>query len=231
MIDCQHGGGAPATAISGLYAITPETADTSVLLARVGAALEGGARVVQYRNKHVGNNQADTKVGNKPANAALRLEQALGLAALCATRGAVFIVNDDVELALEVDADGVHLGESDGDIARARKRLGAHRLLGASCYNDLALAQAAHAAGADHVAFGSMFASGTKPGARRAPLSLFSAARSLHLPLVAIGGITTGNAAEVIAAGADAIAVISGLFDAPDVRQQAARFSLLFQPS
>ncbi len=204
--------------IAGLYAITPEADDgvagTARLLAAVAAALQGGARVVQYRNKR--------------AAPAARLEHALGLSALCAKHGAVFIVNDDVDLALEVEADGVHLGKSDGDIARARKRLGPSRLLGASCYDDLALASAAHAAGADHLAFGSVFASSTKPGAVRAPLSLFAQARAFNLPLVAIGGITTGNAGDVIAAGADALAVISDLFDAPDVRARAARFTQLF---
>ena len=188
--------------------------DTARLLIAVRAAVEGGARVVQYRNKH--------------AAATKRLEHAIGLAAVCAKFGALFIVNDDVELALEVDADGVHLGKSDGDIAKARKRLGPQRLLGASCYNDLALAQAAHAAGVDHIAFGSMFASGTKPGAVRAPLSLFAQAQSLNLPMVAIGGITAANAGEVIAAGASAVAVISDLFDAPDIGARAAQIAALF---
>lgn len=227
-------------AIAGLYAITPESyagrgsgsagssdgsngstgtagaagQDTARLLIAVRAAVEGGARVVQYRNKHAA----------RPT----RLEHAIGLAAVCAKFGALFIVNDDVELALEVEADGVHLGKSDGDITKARKRLGPQRLLGASCYNDLALAQAAHAAGADHIAFGSMFASGTKPGAVRAPLSLFVQAQSLKLPLVAIGGITAANAGEVIAAGASAVAVIADLFDAPDIGARAAQFAALF---
>lgn len=204
--------------IAGLYAITPEPADTpegtAILIGLVHDAVAGGARVVQYRNKHAG-----------PAR---RLEHALGLSAVCAAFGAVFIINDDVELALEVEADGVHLGKSDGDIANARKRLGPKRRLGVSCYNDLALAVAAHAAGADHLAFGSVFASTTKPGAVRAPLSLFAEAQSLQLPLVAIGGITADNAGQVIAAGTDAVAVISDLFDAPDVRARAARFTQLF---
>lgn len=204
--------------LAGLYAITPEPADTpegtARLIGMVHDAVAGGARVVQYRNKHAGRSR--------------RLEHALGLSAVCAKLGALFIINDDVELALEVEADGVHLGKSDGNIATARKRLGPKRLLGASCYDDLSLAAAAHAAGADHLAFGSVFASTTKPGAVRAPLSLFAEARAFNLPLVAIGGITAGNAAEVIGAGADAIAVISDLFDAPDVRARAAQFNQLF---
>lgn len=210
---------APAQLIHGLYAITPALDDsldgTTRLLVTVRAAIEGGARIVQYRNKTAGR--------------AKRLEHAIGLAAVCEKFGALFIVNDDVDLALDVEADGVHLGRSDGTIAKARARIGPNRLLGASCYNDLALAIAAHQAGADHVAFGSMFASTTKPGAVRAPLALFAAAKSLGLPMVAIGGITHQNAAEVIAAGADAVAVIADVFDAPDIRARAAQFASLFK--
>jgi len=201
-------------AIAGLYVITPDWDDTARLLGAVAAALAGGARVLQYRNKH-GDRQR-------------RLEQALGLSALANKAGATFIINDDVELALEVDADGVHLGETDGDIARARKRLGARKLIGASCYNRLELAAPALAAGADHIAFGSVFASATKPSARRAALDLFAQARPLNVPLVAIGGITTTNAGQVIAAGAAAVAVISDLFEASDVAAQAHRFADLF---
>ena len=200
--------------IAGLYAITPDWDDTARLLRAVAAALEGGARLLQYRNKHVDRQR--------------RLEQALGLSALARKAGAIFIVNDDVELALEVDADGVHLGETDGDIARARKRLGAHKLIGASCYNRLELAAPALAAGADHIAFGSVFASATKPAARRAPLDIFKQASHLNVPLVAIGGINTENAAQVIAAGAAAVAVVSDLFEADDVAAQARGFADLF---
>ena len=212
--------------IRGLYAITPAMDDslngdsldgTTRLLVQVRAAIEGGARVVQYRNK--------------TASHAKRVEHAIGLAAVCEKFGALFIVNDDVELALDVEADGVHLGKSDGAIAKARARMGPKRLLGASCYNDLALATAAHEAGADHIAFGSMFASTTKPGAVRAPLALFAAAKSLGLPMVAIGGITRDNAAQVIGAGANAVAVIADLFDPSDaagIRARAAQFTGLF---
>lgn len=203
-----------AAAIRGLYAITPDWADSTRLFKAVVATLAGGARVLQYRNKKA-----------KPA---LRLEQALGLSALCAKAGATFIVNDDVELALEVDADGVHLGATDGDIGRARKRMGPRKLIGASCYNRLELAAPALAAGADHLAFGSVFASATKPGAVRAPLELFGQARHLSVPLVAIGGITTDNAASLIAAGASAVAVIGNLFDADDIEARARSFSGMF---
>ena len=207
---------APHKRIAGLYAITPELDDTGALLQMVRAALEGGARVVQYRNKQSGS--------------ARRLEHALGLSALCGHFGARLIINDDVALALEVDADGVHLGKTDGDLAAARKKLGAGKLLGASCYNQIDLARSAVAQGADHVAFGSVFVSSTKPGAVRAELALFAEGRALGVPMVAIGGITHDNAAAVIAAGADAVAVISDLFSAPDVRVRAQQFSSLFPP-
>ena len=182
----------------GLYALTPDEADTPALVAKVRAAIAGGAAAVQYRNKR--------------APAGLRSEQALALAALCRTAGVPLLVNDDIELALAVDAAGVHLGRDDGDLAAGRRRLGPGRLLGASCYDRLELAERAVAAGADYVAFGSMFASPTKPAAVRAPLALLGAARRFGVPIVAIGGITLDNAAEAIAAGADALAVITALF-------------------
>jgi thiamine-phosphate pyrophosphorylase len=200
--------------IRGLYAITPDWDDAARLFRAVAAALAGGARVLQYRNK--------------TAAPARRLEHALGLSALCAKHGATFIVNDDVDLALEVDADGVHLGRDDGDLERARKRLGKEKRLGSSCYDRLDLAASALAAGADHIAFGSVFASGTKPGAVRAPLALFGQGRSLGVPLVAIGGIRADNAAEVVAAGADAVAVIGDLFQATDIAARARAFAALF---
>ena len=201
-------------AIAGLYAITPDWADTGRLVSACLQALQGGARVLQYRNKTTSHAQ--------------RLEHALGLSAICRRAGATFIVNDDVELALEVDADGVHLGRDDGDIAAARKRLGRDKRLGASCYNRIELAVAAAAAGADHLAFGSMFLSATKPGAVRAGHELFGQARHLGLTLVAIGGITTQNAASVVAAGADALAVIGDLFEADDIEAKARSFASLF---
>lgn len=202
--------------LAGLYAITPDEQRTDLLIDKAGAVLRGGASVLQYRNK--------------AASQAQQLEQGRALAELCRAVGAVFIVNDNLALALELGADGVHLGAADGGLAEARRCLGQGKLLGASCYDNLELAAAAVRAGADYVAFGSVFSSGTKPGAVRAPLSVFAAARRrFTLPLVAIGGITLQNAAEVFAAGADAVAVISALFDAPDVAASAAGFTRLFQ--
>ncbi len=197
----------------GLYALTPEEPDTGALVAAVRAALGGGAAAVQYRNKG--------------ADAALRRTQAAALAALCRAAGAPLIVNDDVELALAVGAAGVHLGRDDGDLAAARARLGPERLLGASCYDRLDGAARAVAAGADYVAFGAVFVSPTKPAAVRAPLALFAAAKRLRVPLVAIGGITLENAHAAIAAGADALAVITGLFEADDVAARARAFTAL----
>ncbi len=199
----------------GLYALTPDLADTGRLADRVGEALRGGAAAVQYRNK--------------AAPPDLRREQAAALAALCRAAGVPLIVNDDVELALAVGADGAHLGAGDGDLAAARARLGPGRLLGASCYNRLDLARAAVAAGADHVAFGAAFASSTKPGAVHAPPELYRAGRrALTVPLVAIGGITVENAPALIAAGVDAVAVITALFGTGDVARSAREFQSLF---
>ena len=194
--------------LRGLYAITP---DGPAIEEKVQQALEGGIALLQYRRKQ----QASTG-------------EARALLALCRRHGVPFIVNDDVELALAIDADGVHLGRDDGELALARTRLEG-KLLGASCYDRPELARAAIAAGADYIAFGSVFASPTKPAAVRAPLSLLGAARRLGVPVVAIGGITLENAPQLVAAGADLLAVISDLFDAPDVGARARRYASLFQ--
>ena len=141
-----------------------------------------------------------------------------------------FIINDDLALVMALDADGLHLGGENGDIAQARFALGRGKLLGVSCYDRVELASAAAQAGADYVAFGSVFGSATKPGAVRAPLAIFAEARKrLTLPLVAIGGIGLQNAGEVYAAGADAVAVISALFDSTDIAASAAGFARIRQ--
>jgi thiamine-phosphate pyrophosphorylase len=208
----------PLQILQGLYAVTPDTEDSAGLAAQVRAALEGGARVVQYRNK-----STDT---------ALRRYQASALNALCQAHGAALIVNDDVDLALEIDAAGVHLGREDGSLAAARARLGPHKLLGASCYRSLENAERALAEGADHIAFGSFFVSTVKPGAvRSTPTILTEAKRQFGVPVVAIGGITLDNAAVVISAGADSVAVITALFSAPDIAEAARKFTALFEVS
>lgn len=200
--------------IRGLYAITPDTDNSEQLIEQVSAALDGGARILQYRNKG--------------SDAVRRLWQANILKSLAQSRGALFIVNDDVALAEAVRADGVHLGRDDDAIAAARARLGDGAIIGASCYNSLELARSAVAAGASYVAFGAVFASGTKPGAVHAPLSLFADAASLGVPRVAIGGITADNAGQVVTAGADAIAVIGGLFDGDGIAERAAALAALY---
>lgn len=201
--------------IHGLYAVTPELENTDRLVAMVREALLGGARLVQYRNK--------------TASPALRRDQARALLGACREQGAALIVNDDVETAADVGADGVHLGRDDAPVAAARARLGEETIVGVSCYDQLERALRAQQAGASYVAFGSFFESQVKPGAVRAPIGLLSEARRrLTLPVVAIGGITLANAPRLIAAGADSIAVITALFSAPDIRSAAAQFSALF---
>jgi thiamine-phosphate pyrophosphorylase len=193
--------------LRGLYAITPEGPG---LMQKVRDALEGGIALLQYRGK-----QRD-------------VSQAKELARLARHHGVPFIVNDDVELALEVGADGAHLGREDGDLRSARTML-AGKILGASCYDRLELARTAVAAGAEYIAFGVVFASPTKPQAVRAPLSLFGQARTLEVPLAAIGGITLANARQVIDAGADLLAVVSDLFDAEDIAARAREYQKLFR--
>ena len=199
--------------LRGLYAITPDCSDSAILYDKVQRALQGGLALLQYRNKM--------------SNRESRLQEAMTIAELARGYGVPLIVNDDIELALKVGAQGVHLGRADGELAPARARISG-KLLGVSCYDKLELAQTAVAEGADYVAFGSVFASGTKPGAVRAPLSLFRAARPLGVPLCAIGGITLENAAQVVAAGASLLAVISDLFEAPDITDRARQYRKVF---
>ena len=200
--------------VSGLYAITPGLADSTLLMLKVDAALRGGARIVQYRNK--------------AADEQLRHEQALAIARLCRSAGACFIVNDSIRLAHDVAADGVHLGKDDDGVASARVLLGPAKLIGVSCYNQLWRAREAAVQGADYIAFGSFFPSSTKPGTVTASRDLLRAAKELALPIVAIGGITPENAAGLVEAGADAVAVVGAVFDAPDVELAARQIAGLF---
>lgn len=205
--------------VAGLYAI----ADSAYLhdgdfLPAVRAALDGGARVIQYRDKK--------------SESAQREAMARSLNALCREHGVPFLINDDVRLAGTIGATGVHLGRDDPDIGAARAVLGRGALIGVSCYNELARARAAQDAGADYVAFGRFFPSRTKPQAVPAAPELLRAARgALKIPIVAIGGITPENGAALIAAGADALAVIEGIFGQPDIRAAAARYACLFNSS
>lgn len=201
--------------ISGLYAVTPDEPDTDVLLHKVQAALQGGISVLQYRNKL--------------ANHKLKTQQARAILPLCRQYQVPFIINDSIKLCLTLDADGVHLGGDDGNLIEARARLGASKILGASCYNRFDLALEAQQAGADYVAFGACFASSTKPSAPVASLDLFKLAKSqLSIPAVAIGGITLENAPLAIKAGASSIAVINAIFNAADIELTTQRFTKLF---
>jgi len=193
----------------GLYGITPDWPDTPRLLEAIRAAARGGLRTLQWRRKE--------------GAITARREQARIVTHLCRELGLVCIINDHWQWLAEAKSDivahGVHLGRDDGDIAPVRRALGPHALIGVSCYNELARARAALADGADYVAFGALYPSPTKPQAVRAPLALLTQARALtdrypapRPAVVAIGGITPANAAPVVAAGADAIALISSLF-------------------
>ena len=201
--------------MTGLYAITPDLGDTPALLRKVEAALEGGAQALQYRNK--------------VADVALRREQARGLARLCRTHRVPLIINDHLDLALEVDAEGLHIGVEDGSIAEARRQLGPDRILGVTCYQKIENALEAARVGANYVAFGGFFASPVKGGSGGAPMSILGEAkRRTGLPVVAIGGITVDNAPQLVAAGADSVAVITALFGAPDITATARQFSAIF---
>jgi thiamine-phosphate pyrophosphorylase len=187
---------------AGLYLLTPDWSDTGRLLEITAAALGGGVRWLQYRHKH--------------ADAALRRTQALALRELTLTHGACLVINDDVDLAISSLADGVHIGRDDPDPGPLLAREGIRMLIGVSCYDDFERARQACDAGADYVAFGSVFASVTKPGARRAPLALLSRARAQGMHAVAIGGIDATNIGAVAASGARAAALITAVFDARD---------------
>lgn len=202
--------------ISGLYAVTPDLLDTEQLVIKVEAALSGGARLLQYRNKS--------------ADSALRLQQAKALLTVCRDYHVPLIINDHLALCAEINADGLHLGAEDCQLSEARKLLSKNKIIGVSCYNQLALAQKAQADGADYVAFGACFTSATKPNAPTALLSLFTQAKQqISIPVVGIGGITLENARLVKAAGADAIAVISALFDATSIAEASQQFNLTFK--
>lgn len=196
----------------GLYAITD--GPRKDLLAAVRAAIEGGARLLQYRDK---THDVDR-----------RLVEGRALAKLCNDFGVPLIVNDDVALARACGAAGVHLGEDDVAITDARAVLGCKAIIGVSCYDSLQRARAATEAGADYLAFGAFFPTATKTVTRRATSALLRDARDFGLPLVAIGGITPDNGGALVAAGADFLAAVSGVFGAADVRIAAQRYAKLF---
>ncbi len=200
--------------VRGLYVITGTMKNREQLCASVAAAVTGGARLVQYRNKQ--------------ASATQRLADARALREICG-ESACLIINDDPDLAVQAGADGVHVGQDCGDLRAVREQIGPTRLLGVTCHASVELATAAQCAGADYVAFGAFHPSPTKPQAARAPISILKEARqSIRLPVVAIGGINADNAGELLRAGADSVAVISAVFGANDPQAAAQAISALF---
>lgn len=206
----------PDIPLHGLYAITDPLLCGAAIIERVAAALDGGARVIQYRDKSADDQR--------------RLAEASALACLCRQRQALFIVNDDIELAAAAAANGVHLGRDDGLISAARARLGDQAIIGVSCYAELDRAQQAKDQGADYLAFGRFFPSHSKPDASPAePQLLSQARRRFTLPLVAIGGVTPENGRLLIQAGADLLAVIQAVFGQADVAAACRAFQPLFK--
>ncbi|HCY62988.1 MAG TPA: thiamine phosphate synthase [Oxalobacteraceae bacterium] len=202
--------------MKGLYIVTPDWDDTKKLLEITELALKGGAAVVQYRHK--------------TANAGLRREQAECLLALCRSYGRPLVINDFVELCMELDADGVHVGGTDAAVAEVRAAIGPDKILGASCYGDLGLARKSHAEGASYVAFGGFYASRVKKYPVTTPISIIADSHAaVPLPVVVIGGMTIDNAAPLVAAGADMVAAISSVYLAADPQAVARRFADLFK--
>lgn len=200
----------------GLYAVTDSELSGTALVQHVAQAIQGGAVMIQYRDKS--------------SDAGQRLWQANDLQMLCQSLRVPLIINDDVELALHCRAAGVHLGKNDATVAQARAALGEQAIIGVSCYASLPRALTAQAAGADYVAFGSFFASPTKPDAARADLELLRTAHAaLQIPIAAIGGITPDNGRALVDAGAELLAVVSGVFGATDISAAARAYAELFE--
>ncbi len=200
----------------GLYLVTPDWDDTEQLLAATEQALLGGAMLVQYRHKQA----AD----------ALRREQAAALLSLCRRHGKPLIINDHVDLCIALDADGVHVGGTDESVAQARDRVGAGKIVGASCYGQLSLARDAAAAGASYVAFGGFYPSRVKKYEVSTPPSIVTEAlQSLQVPVCVIGGMTVANAKPLIDLGAHMVAAISSIYSAPDYQSAAKEFASLYR--
>ena len=201
--------------ISGPYAITPDLNQTNDLLNKTRQVLEGGVKLVQYRNKS--------------ANESLRREQAKLLLPLCREHNALLIINDHLEIAIEIDADGVHVGKNDVSVSAAKNQLGQNKIVGTSCYNQLDLAMQAQKDGSDYIAFGAFFSSLTKPNAVSVSISLVNQAqKALSIPIVGIGGIQLTNARTVIQSGCAAIAVCHDLFQAENIKATAEHYVQLF---
>ena len=201
--------------IKGLYVITPDMTDLNTLIHKTKLAIEGGAFMVQYRSKM--------------QDRVVKMQQCAAILRLCREYDVPCIINDDVEMCHILEADGVHLGVNDDNIAEVRRILGEDAIIGSSCYDQLERAKQAQKEGASYVAFGAMFSTPTKPNAPRASLELLSEAkREIHIPIVAIGGITVNNAHDVIETGIDAIAVITSLYEAKSIKETAETFLKMF---
>lgn len=201
--------------INGLYAITPELENTGDLLDKTRQVLEGGAQLIQYRNKS--------------ANRILLREQAGLLLQLCREYTVPLIINDYLDLTIEIGADGLHVGQHDAAIAKARNQLGDNKIIGASCYNNLGLALQAEKEGADYVAFGAFFPSLTKPNTVSVTMNLIGEAKNkITVPIIGIGGIRLTNARKVIQSGCVAIAVCNDLFQSGNIKAKAAQYAQLF---
>jgi len=204
--------------IKGLYAITPDMADSNTLIQKTQLAIEGGAFMVQYRSKI---DDRDVKI-----------QQCAAILRLCREYKIPCIVNDDVDMCRNLEADGVHLGEKDENIAEVRHILGEDAIIGSSCYDQLNRAKQDQEEGASYVVFGAMFETQSKPHAPRATLELLREAKSqIQIPIVAVGGITMNNAHDVIETGIDAIAVINSLFEAKTIKETAEIFFKMFHKS
>lgn len=202
-------------ALTGLYVVTPDWDDTDTLVDATEQALMGGAQLVQYRHK--------------TADALLRREQAAALLDICRKYAVPFIVNDHVDLCLEIDADGIHVGGTDQSVAAVRALVGPDKIVGASCYGTFQLAVDAQAAGASYVAFGGFYPSRVKKYDFKTPVEIVSQAKAvLTVPVVVIGGMTQENSLPLIAEGADMVAAISSVFMADDVEAAARQFADAF---
>ena len=203
------------TKLSGLYLVTPDWDDTAKMLDCSEQALRSGVTILQYRHK--------------TANAALRLEQARALQALCRRHGCLFIINDHVDLCLELDADGIHVGGTDASVATVRTAVGPDKIVGASCYGDLELAHRSHREGASYVAFGGFYPSRIKKYPVTTPVEIVSQSKlEIALPVVVIGGMTIDNCQPLIAAGADMVAAISSVYMAENPELASREFGRLF---
>jgi len=202
--------------MKGLYLVTPDWDDTQKLLEVSDAALRGGAVLLQYRHK--------------TADAQLRKTQAAQLQALCRRYATPFIINDFVDLCIEIDADGIHVGGTDASVAHVRAAVGPTKIVGASCYGSMDLARDAHRAGASYVAFGGFYPSRVKKyEVSTRPEIIAQAKAEIPLPNVVIGGMTPENAAPLVAQGADMVAAISSVYMAADPEAAARRFTDLFR--